>query len=84
MKKSPIRRILRTPVLILSAPRTISLAILLVSTCVWLSHSDAAVQEQNPTAPRSDAQPLAPNTALKGYLETGIDLRKEKLNQIVI
>ncbi len=70
MRKSPIRRILRRPILLLSLPRTMWLAILLVSTCAWLSHSDAAAQEQNP-APRSDVQPLAPNTALKDELETG-------------
>jgi CHAT domain-containing protein/predicted negative regulator of RcsB-dependent stress response len=70
MRKSPIRRILRRPILLFSPPRTMWLAILLVSTCAWLSHSDAAVQEQNP-APRSHAQPLAPNTALKDQLETG-------------
>src|SRR5689334_17311138 len=56
MRKSPIKR----------------LAIVLVTICAWFSHSDAAVQEQNPTAPRSNAQPLAPNTALTDELETGI------------
>jgi CHAT domain-containing protein/predicted negative regulator of RcsB-dependent stress response len=48
------------------------------------------VQEQNPTAPRSDAQPLAPNTALKGYLETGatrvysLQLEAQQVARVVV
>ena len=69
MRKSPIRQILQTSALPLCVPRIIRLAFLIIPICAALN-IDAAVQEQNSTTQRSDAQSLIPNSSFQQYLET--------------